>query len=228
RLNTDYIDLYQIHWPDRPQPLFGINGTMYKDAPADQVPFEETLSALDDLVKAGKVRHIGLSNETPWGTMRYLAEANAKGLPRVQSIQNAYSLVNRTFELGLAEIAHREDVGLLTYSSLAQGYLTGKYENGALPEGSRKALFQRLQRYEKPGAEDARKAYFAIADAHGWDYSQFALAFALARPFVTSVIIGATKMDQLKINVDAHDLPWTEELEDAVSAVHQVHQNPSP
>lgn len=229
RLQTDYIDLYQVHWPDRPSPLWGRNGTVYEHVDGDGVPIEETLSALDDLVRAGKVRHVGVSNESPWGVMRYLAHADAGALPRVQSIQNAYNLVNRTFEVGLAEIAHREHVGLLAYSPLAQGYLTGKYEDGALPPGARKTLFGRTQaRYEKPGAEAARKAYFKVAADFGLDRAQMALAFVNSRPFVTATIIGATKMEQLKTDIGSVDVAWCDDLEAAINAVHQLHQNPSP
>src|SRR5262245_12121176 len=150
RLQTDYIDLYQLHWPDRPVAMFGSTGLGYKHVEGSSVPIDEILGALATHVKAGKIRHVGLSNESAWGTMTFLHHATAKGLPRMQSIQNAYSLINRTFELGQAEIAHREQVGLLAYSPLGQGYLTGKYQRGAAPAGSRKALFNRLQRYEKP------------------------------------------------------------------------------
>lgn len=229
RLQTDYIDYYQIHWPDRPSPLFGRNGTVYKDMDGPSIPFEETLAAMDEVIKAGKVRHIGLSNESPWGTMRYLHDAETRGLPRVQGIQNAYSLVNRTFELGLAEIAHREQVGLLAYSPLAQGYLTGKYEDGAQPPGARRTLYGRTQdRYEKPGAEVARKAYFEVAENFGLDRAQMALAFVNTRPFVTSNIIGATTLDQLRTDIASVNVKWSDELEDAINAVHQLHQNPSP
>ncbi|MEM9207247.1 MAG: aldo/keto reductase [Pseudomonadota bacterium] len=228
RLQTDYIDLYQVHWPDRPRSAFGSNPTVYEWIDGESVPIEETLEALTDLVKTGKVRHIGLSNESSWGTMRYVTTAEAKGLARVQSIQNAYSLVNRTFEVGLAEIAHREQVGLLAYSPLGQGYLTGKYRDGARPKGSRLELFDRLERYRGPGTHEAYEGYFKIAAVHGISPATLALKFVESRSFVTSNIIGATKMDQLKENIDAHELTWTEELENAVNAVHQVHQNPCP
>lgn len=229
RLQTDYIDLYQVHWPDRPTPLFGRNGTVYKHADGEGVPIEETLEALDEIVKAGKVRHIGVSNESPWGVMKYVHAAETKDLPRIHSIQNAYSLVNRTFEVGLAEIAHAEQVGLLAYSPLAQGYLTGKYEDGAQPAGARRTLFNRTQdRYEKPGAEVARKAYYKVAADFGLDKAQMALAFVNNRSFVTSNIIGATTMEQLKTDIGSIDVKWSDELEDAINAVHQIHQNPSP
>ncbi|MBI1260375.1 MAG: aldo/keto reductase [Rhizobiales bacterium] len=226
RLQTDYIDLYQLHWPDRPINLFG--GLGYKHIEAPSHPIEEILETLNELVKAGKIRHIGLSNESPWGTMKFLHYAEAKKLPRVQSIQNAYNLVNRTFELGGSEIALRDHVGLLAYSPLAQGYLTGKYANGALPKGSRKQLFNRLQRYESPMADAAFEKYLALARKHGFDASQLANQFVTTRPFVTSNIIGATDMPQLKIAVDSVNLKWTDELEAEVEAIHLSQPNPCP
>ncbi|MEN6541580.1 NADP(H)-dependent aldo-keto reductase [Parvibaculum sp.] len=227
RLQTDYIDLYQLHWPDRPISLFGSGGLTYKHT-EEIIQIDEILDALKDVVKSGKVRHIGLSNETPWGTMKFLHHADTKSLPRVQSIQNAYSLVNRVFELGGAEIAHREGVGLLAYSPLAQGYLTGKYQNGALPVGSRKQLFNRLQRYESPQTARAVDAYLAVAKKHGLDPSQLANQFVTTRPFVTSNIIGATTMEQLKLAVTSREIPWTDELEADVNAAHANQPNPAP
>lgn len=227
-LQTDYIDLYQVHWPDRPASLFGRNGTVYEHATGPEIAIEETLHALSELVKEGKVRFIGLSNETAWGTMHYLHLSEANGFARVHAIQNAYNLVNRTFEVGLAEIAHREHVGLLAYSPLAQGYLTGKYRGGALPPNSRKALFQRMQRYETPGAAQAIEAYMALANERGIDPSHLAIRFVTSRPFVTSAIIGATTMEQLKTDIDAAALAWTDDLEDAVNALHQLYQNRCP
>lgn len=229
-LQTDYIDLYQLHWPDREVSGFGSNPTQWVDpAPVeDETPIEVTLEALDGLVKAGKVRHIGLSNESAWGTMTFVKAAEAMGLPRVVSIQNAYSLVNRTFEINLAEIALRENVGLLAYSALAQGYLTGKYRNGALPHGTRKTLFNRLQRYEKPGTAEAVDDYLSLAKDAGLDPAQMAIAFALSRSFMTSVIIGATRMDQLETDIAAADVKITEDLEARINAIHQVRGNPAP
>jgi aryl-alcohol dehydrogenase-like predicted oxidoreductase len=226
RLQTDYIDLYQLHWPDRPINLFG--GLGYKHIEGDSHPIGEILETLQALVKSGKIRYIGLSNEMPWGTMTFLHYAKTKGLPRVQSIQNAYNLLNRTFELGGSEIAHREGVGLLAYSPLAQGYLTGKYQNGALPEGSRKALFNRLQRYESPQADRAIESYLAIARKHGINPSQLANQFVTTRPFVTSNIIGATTMEQLKLAVTSTQVTWTEELEKEIDAAHLAQPNPAP
>jgi aryl-alcohol dehydrogenase-like predicted oxidoreductase len=228
RLQTDYIDLYQLHWPDRPVAMFGATGLAYKHIDGNSVPIDEILGALQTHVKAGKIRHIGLSNETAWGTMEFLRHSQAKGLPRMQSIQNAYNLINRVFEHGQAEIAHREQVGLLAYSPLGQGYLTGKYQKGAQPEGSRKKLFNRLQRYEKPQTEPAIDRYLAIAKQHGIDPAQLALQFVTTRPFVTSNIIGATTMEQLKTNIDSINVKWTDELEKAVDDAHHAQPNPAP
>ncbi len=227
RLQTDYLDLYQLHWPDRPVNMFG-SRIHIKDYAVVFEPFEEILSHLNEHVKKGNIRHIGVSNETAYGVMRFLAESDKHDLPRMMSIQNAYNLVNRSFEDGLDEIAMREQVGLLAYSPLAQGYLTGKYRDGALPKGSRKELFQRLGRYEKPGAEDAINAYVDLAESKGIDPAQMAIKFCDTRPFTTSTIIGATTMDQLKTCIDAFDLDWTDELEAEVNAIHQRNPNPCP
>ena len=226
RLQTDYIDLYQLHWPDRPIRTFG--GMVYKDYAPEFEAFEAILEALDAHVKKGNLRHVGVSNETPWGVMRFLAESDKRGLPRLASIQNAYHLVNRTFETGLAEIAMREQVGLLAYSPLAQGQLTGKYLDGALPEGSRKALYNRMQRYEGPGSQEAIRSYVDLAKQVGWDPAQLALKFCDSKPFVTATIIGATSMAQLKTAIDAFDLEWTEELDKAVDALHVQQPSPCP
>ncbi len=226
RLNTDYIDLYQVHWPDRPIPLFG--GLEYQHRDFDAIPIEETLEALGELVQSGKVRHIGISNETPWGTMRYLAAAEHKALPRIASIQNAYNLLNRSYEIGLSEIAHRETVGLLAYSPLAQGYLSGKYEDGVLPEKSRKALFGRMVRYETPNASSAIKQYLLIAAKYDLDPSQMALQFVTKRPFVTSNIIGATTMEQLKIDIDSIHVDLSDDVLKEIEAVQLAYSNPCP
>ena len=229
RLQTDHIDLYQVHWPDRAVTQFGSVPTVYRrPEPAPEHPIEEILDVLDGLVRAGKVRHIGLSNESPWGVMRYLRHSEAKGLARIASIQNAYSLVNRTFETGLAEIAIREDVGLLAYSALAQGYLTGKYEGGARPPGARKTLFDRLQRYETPGAPAAITAYVGLARKLGLDPAQLALAFATSRPFTTATIVGATSLDQLRIAIDSLDVRIDSAIEAEIDAIHLRNANPCP
>ncbi len=226
RLQTDYIDLYQLHWPDRKLRLFGGHG--YVDYPQDFTPFEVILGALEQHVQKGNIRHVGVSNETAWGVMRYLEEAQARGLPRVASIQNAYNLVNRTFETGLAEISLREDVGLLAYSPLGQGTLTGKYLDGQQPEGARGTLFDMLGRYQGPGAQQAIAACVACARDHGLSPVQLALKFCDTRPFVTSTLIGATTMEQLKANIDAFDTPWSEELEAAVNVLNAAHRSPCP
>ena len=229
RLQTDHIDLYQVHFPDRSMP-WGSNPTQLKSLDLTETvhPIEETVEMLAGFVKAGKIRHYGISNESAWGTMRYAQAADAKGLPRVQSIQNAYSLLNRTFETALGEIALREKVGLLAYSPLAQGYLTGKYLDGARPAGARSTLFNRGQRYEKPGSEEATKAYLALAREAGLDLAQMALAFVNSRPFVTSNIIGATTMEQLKTDIASINVTMTDELEDRINAIHQRYGNPAP
>jgi aryl-alcohol dehydrogenase-like predicted oxidoreductase len=228
RLQTDYIDLYQVHWPDR-LITWGGNPTVYQHQPPDaEVPIEETLRALDDLVKSGKVRHVGLSNESAWGTMSYLKLSEINGLVRVASVQNAYNLINRTAETALAEVFMREEVGLLAFSPLAQGYLTGKYLDGALPPNTRKTLFNRGQRYEKPGADIAIQAYVDLAKEVGLDPAQMALAFVNTRPFLGSNIIGATTMEQLKSNIDSIDIAMPPELEARINAIHQLHMNPAP
>lgn len=228
RLQTDYIDLYQLHWPGRPITGFGSNPTRWKSAPGEETPIAETLDAFGELVKAGKVRHVGLSNESAWGTMRFLHEAERTGGPRIASIQNAYNLLNRTYETALAEVSLREDVGLLAYSPLAQGFLTGKYQKGARPAGARSTLFDRGQRYQKPGTEEAIDDYLAIARAAGLDPSQMAIAFCLSREFMTSVIIGATTMEQLATDIAAINIAITPELEAKIDAVHQMRGNPAP
>lgn len=228
RLQTDYIDLYQLHWPDRAIGLFGAK----MDAKAyayPYEPFEEILAHLETHVKAGRIRHIGVSNETPFGVMRFLAESEKRGLPRMASIQNAYNLVNRTFEDGgLEEVCVREDVSLLAYSPLGQGYLTGKYRNGALPAGSRKQLFERLQRYEGPQALRAIESYLVLSERHGIDPAQLAIKFCDTRAFMGATIIGATSMAQLKTCIDAFDLDWTDELETAVNDLHANQPSPCP
>lgn len=227
RLQTDYIDLYQVHWPDRHYRAFGYQ--VYKDYPEDFTSFEDILGALARHVEAGNIRHVGVSNESPWGIMRYLATAEANGLPRIASIQNAYNLVNRRFETGgLAEIALREQVGLLAYSPLAQGQLTGKYLNGANPQGSRKALYNRMQRYEGPGAAPTIAAYVEAAKTLGVSPIALALKFVHTRPWVTSTIVGASNVRQLEDDLAAFDVAWTDQMEVAVNAIHSAHPDPCP
>ncbi len=229
RLQTDYVDLYQLHWPDRSLPLWGAGGTTYRrPSNRPEIPIEETLETLDELVKAGLVRHVGLSNETPWGVARFLRAAELGHGPRVVSIQNAYNLLNRTFEMGLAEFAEREQVGLLAYSPLVQGYLTGKYQGGARPPGARTTLFKRGERYEKPGVEAAIDAYLTLARDLGLDPAQLAIAYVTSRPFVTSNIIGATTLGQLKTDLDSVKVEITPEIERRIDEIHQLHSNPAP
>jgi aryl-alcohol dehydrogenase-like predicted oxidoreductase len=219
RLKTDYVDLYQLHWPDRPIRIFG--GMGHKEMGGEINRLEDILGALGELKKAGKVRHFGLSNETPWGIMKFLNyHEQDKELPRIVSVQNAYNLLNRIYELGASEIFHREGVGLLAYSPLAQGYLSGKYQKGAKPEGSRKALFDRLQRYETDGAEEAIDAYLAIAEKYGVDPSQMANQFVTTRDFVTSNIIGATTMEQLRLAVTSTELDLHADMMKDIEKVH--------
>lgn len=228
RLRTDYIDLYQVHWPDRPVPSFGLRGlTALADRP-DTVPIEETLGVLADLVKAGKIRHVGVSNETPWGVSEYLRLARDTGLPRIASIQNAYNLLNRTFEIGLSEFALREDVGLLAYSPLAGGNLTGKYLGGVIAPGTRRAVARQFVRYDLPGQAPASAHYVAIAHAHGLDPAQLAMAFVTSRPFVTSTIIGATSMEQLRTDIASVDTMLSQEALAAIEAVHRDMPDPCP
>ncbi len=228
RLQTDYIDLYQLHWPDRPMDLFEGNSNAYRDRGGpDGVTFEETVSALGELVKQGKIRHFGVSNETAWGVSQFLRASEAGAGPRLVSIQNAYHLLNRQFEIGLAEFAFREQVGLLAYSPLAQGFLTGKYLHGAKPEGARFTLFPRAQRYQKPGADAAIEDYLALAREYGLHPVHLALAFVTSKPFVTANIVGATSLDQLKLILDApHALD--PEIEQRIDALHQIRGNPAP
>jgi aryl-alcohol dehydrogenase-like predicted oxidoreductase len=227
RLKTDYIDLYQLHWPDRATARFGAR--LYSHTPEkDGVPIEETLAAFADLVTAGKIRHVGLSNETPWGVMRFLRAAETVGLPRVVSVQNAYNLLNRTFEQGLSEVSLREEVGLLAYSPLGAATLTGKYLNGAVPPGSRRALDHRASRYATVNADAATQAYLDIAQRHGLSPSQMAIAFTLHQPFVASSLIGATTMETLISNIDSIDVTLSDEVLAEIDAVHNRLPDPCP
>ena len=227
RLQTDYIDLYQTHWPERDTNFFGKLG--YYHAPEkDGVPIAETLEVLGGLVKEGKIRMIGISNETAWGCAEYLRVANEENLPRIVSIQNPYNLLNRTFEIGLAEFAHREQVGLLAYSPLAFGTLSGKYLNYAKPEGSRLVLFDRFTRYTNPQAIAAIEAYVKLAKESDLVPAQMALAYVNSRPFLTSNIIGATSMEQLKTNIESINIKLSKDVIRAIEAIHERIPNPSP
>jgi aryl-alcohol dehydrogenase-like predicted oxidoreductase len=227
RLRTDRIDLYQLHWPDRNTNYFGDLG--YTHDPNDRpVPIEDQLQVLGDFVRAGKVRHIGLSNETPWGLMAFLRAAEALGLPRPVSIQNPYSLLNRTFEVGLAEAGIREKVGLMAYSPLAFGVLTGKYLDGKRPQGARLTRFDRFKRYSAPAAEVATSAYVALAREHGLDPAAMALAFVHRQPFLASTIVGATGPEQLRANLATADLKLSPAVLEGIEAIHRRSPNPAP
>ncbi|GAB4394043.1 MAG: NADP(H)-dependent aldo-keto reductase [Kiloniellaceae bacterium] len=227
RLKTDYIDLYQLHWPDRATNDFGSLAYHHEDG-AEETPIEETLEALDEVVKAGKVRQVGLSNENPWGAMRFVTAAEQGRGPRMASVQNPYSLLNRSFETRMAEVAIREDVGLLAYAPLAAGTLTGKYLNDQWPEGARRTLWPDNRRYQGPQADAATAAYVALAKEQGLDPAELALAFVLRQRFLTSAIIGATDMTQLKTNIGAAKVTLNEETLEAIEAIHKVHTYPCP
>lgn len=227
RLQTDYIDLYQIHWPERKTNFFGIRGYVHHDDD-DATAIEETLAVVSELVSEGKIRYVGVSNETPWGVAGYLRLAREKGLARIVTIQNQYSLINRTFEIGLAEFAHKEHIGLLAYSPLSMGVLTGKYLEGSKPEGARFTLFERNRpRYNPPEAQEAIRRYVDIARKHSLDPAQMAIAFTLMQPFVTSTIIGATTIEQLKTDIDAVDLILSDEVMDDIEAVYKEMPDPT-
>lgn len=227
RLQTDYLDLYQVHWPERSTNFFGKLGFEAVDE-QNNTTIAETLTALTDLVRAGKVRHIGISNETPWGLMQYLHAAEKLDLSRLVSIQNPYSLLNRSFEIGLAECAYREQVGLLAYSPLAFGMLSGKYENGARPANGRITLFDSYQRYCTAEGIAATGAYVQLAKENGLDPAQMALAFINAQAFVTSTLTGATTMAQLKANIASADLILPDDVLAAIEAIQVCHPNPCP
>lgn len=228
RLGTDYIDLYYLHWPDRPTNYFGRLGYVHK-ANADFVALEESLAALAECIAAGKIRHVGLSNETPWGLMQALHLAESRGLPRPACIQNPYNLLNRSFEIGLAECAVREDVGLCAYSPLGFGTLTGKYLGGQKPPGCRLTLFpERYGRYVKPRGVAGTQAYVDIARRHGLDPAQMALAYVTSRAFTTSTILGATSVGQLRTNIDSVNLALPDAVMAEIEAVHADNPNPCP
>lgn len=227
RLQTDVIDLYQVHWPQRNTNYFGKLGYEPRDEDG-VVPIEETLGALAELVQQGKVRHIGISNETPWGVSEYLRLSRERDLPRIQTIQNPYSLLNRSFEVGLSEFSHREGIGLLAYSPLAFGALSGKYLGGVWPEGARLTLFKRFSRYNGDHAEAAIAAYVALAREHGLDPAQMALAFVTGQPFVVSNIIGATSLEQLRSNLASAELTLSVAVQKQIEQIHARHTIPCP
>lgn len=227
RLKTDYIDLYQLHWPERNTNYFGRLG--YQQAPDEQklTPIIDTLRGLKKQVQAGKIRHIGLSNETPWGMMQFITLAKSMDLPLVVSVQNPYSLLNRTYEIGCAEISHRENVGLLAYSPLGFGVLTGKYLDQQ-PENARLTRWPNYSRYSNPQAIEATRRYVELARRFQLDPAQMALAFVNSRPFLTANIIGATSMEQLRNNIASEKLILTEEILSEIELIHQSIPNPAP
>ena len=228
RLKTDYIDLYQLHWPERTTNMFGKLGYQHEEK-NDWNQFEDILGNLQRFIDQGKIRYIGLSNETPWGVSKCLELAKHNKLPRMMSIQNPYSLLNRTFEVGLAEIAIREQIGLLAYSPLASGYLTGKYRNNQRPANARITLDPGFWgRYEKPNTSPAVEAYYDIAKKFNLVLSEMALKFCEIQPFMTSVIIGATTMDQLKSNIQSINIDLKDEIINEINKVQLLYSNPCP
>ena len=226
RLQTDYIDLYQLHWPERSTNFFGQRGYKHKEN-QNYTAFREVLEGLAELQIQGKIRHIGVSNETPWGLMQYLRNAELHNLPRVMSIQNSYSLLNRHFEVGLAEIAVNEQVGLLAYSPLAMGMLTGKYLNGAKPEGARLSRWTQYSRYSSPNSQNATAAYVKLAQKHGISPTQMALAFVNQQAWTSSNIIGATTIEQLQENIASINLHLSAELLSEIEQIHEQYPNPA-
>lgn len=227
RLQTDYIDLYQLHWPERQTNTFGVRDYKHFENDPWQDNFNEILHTFDGIIKEGKVRHIGISNEKAWGAMRYLEESKVNNLPRMITIQNAYSLLNRVFEGDLAEIAMRENMGLLAYSPMACGVLSGKYIKGTDAKNSRLNLFSRFTRYSSLEATQAAKAYLKLAEKHHVSLAQMSLAFVTQQMFVTSNIIGATNLDQLKENIDSIHLELNPELLQDIEKIHFSIPNPS-
>lgn len=226
RLKTDYIDLYQLHWPERKTNFFGELGYVVKEDSFTSI--RETLEALNEHVIAGKIRHIGLSNETPWGVTSFINAAVELNLPKIVSVQNPYSLLNRSYEIGLAEISWRENCGLLAYSPLGFGTLSGKYLNHAQPGKARITLWPDYSRYTNPQAVAATEKYVALAREHDLDPAQMALAYVNTRPFLTSNIIGATSMAQLKSNIESINVHLSDEVLDGIEEIQTEHPNPSP
>ena len=225
RLQTDYIDVYQLHWPERDTNRFGARD--FKLDTKWQDNFNDILHSLDEQIKAGKIRNIGISNENSWGTMRYLEESKYHDLPRMRTIQNAYSLLNRVFETDLAEVSLRENIGLLAYSPMAFGVLSGKYIKGIAGENTRLKLFPRFSRYSGEPCTEATKKYIKIAEDNGMTLAQMSLAFVTQQPFVTSTIIGATNLEQLKENIGSIDITLSDEVLEQINAVHHVIPNPA-
>ena len=228
RLKTDYIDLYQLHWPERSTNFFGKLGYEHKDN-EEWNNFEEILNSLDNLIREGKIRHVGLSNEAAWGLSKFIELSNKKNLPRMMSVQNPYNLLNRTYEIGLAEISIRELSGLLAYSPLAFGFLSGKYRNSKMPRGSRMELFgDYFSRYKSDNASKAIEEYYKIATNYNLDFAQMSIKFCEIQNFMTSVIIGATNMEQLKTNIESVNVNLTNEILNKINNVHKLITNPCP
>ena len=228
RLKTDYIDLYQLHWPERSTNYFGQRDYTIDSNEGKWNSFESILEALEKFIKKGKIRFIGMSNETPYGFSKYIELSKNRNLPRMMSVQNPYNLVNRTYEVGMAEISIREKCGLLVYYPLATGALSGKYRNGKMPKNSRQALFKGWERHLNPLAMKAYDEYYKLAKEHDMTMVQLAQAFVNTRPFVTSNIIGATNMTQLKENIDSVKIELTKEILDKINNIHNNNPNPSP
>ncbi len=228
RLQTDYIDLYQLHWPERQTNTFGVRD--YTPTPSDtwEDNFNEVLHSLDQVIKAGKIRHVGISNEKAWGMMRYLEESRTHDLPRMVTIQNAYSLLNRVFEGDAAEISIRENIGLLAYSPMAFGVLSGKYIKNIEGDNARLKLFPRFARYSSEQSTEATKRYLRIAEENNMSLAQMSLAFVTQQPFITSNIIGATNLEQLKENIDSVNITLSEGILEQINAVHAIIPNPAP
>jgi aryl-alcohol dehydrogenase-like predicted oxidoreductase len=228
RLQTDYIDLYQLHWPERQTNTFGVRDYNYNSNDPWQDNFNEILHTLDRFIKEGKIRHVGLSNEKAWGTMRYLEESKTHNLPRMITIQNAYSLLNRVFEGDMAEVAIRENIKLLAYSPLAFGVLSGKYIKGIAADNSRLKLFPTFARYSSENSTKATQQYLQLAEDNNISLTQMALAFVTQQPFVASTIIGATTMAQLKENIDSINVELSKDILEQINAIHEMNPNPAP
>ena len=229
RLQTDYIDLYQLHWPERKTNFFGRLNYKHQEKEDSWNDFEKILIILEKFIKQGKIRHIGLSNETSWGLSKFLEVSKLKTLPKMMSVQNSYNLLCRTYEIGLAEISIREKSGLLAYSPLAGGFLTGKYRNNNLPENSRQKLFaDYYTRYNKPNTSIVIEKYFDIAKKFNLDFAQMSIKFCEIQKFITSVIIGATTMEQLKSDIESVNVNLTEEINKKINDIQIIHPNPCP
>ena len=228
RLKTDYIDLYQLHWPERSTNFFGDYGYEHDENDKDWTPFEEILESLKKFIEQGKIRYVGLSNETAWGLSKFLELSKMKGLPKMMSVQNPYNLLNRTYEVGLAEISIREQSGLLAYSPLAFGYLTGKYRNNKLPAKSRMQLFKNFNRYKNENGQKAIDEYYKISKKYNLDFTQMSLKFCEIQHFTTSVIIGATTMEQLKTNIESVNVNLNSDIINDINKIQQKYPNPCP